>query len=163
MVDDDRPATRHQCASVLSPESPLRADTDVSRAAFPHTGQVERGGQGGLWWLAAGVCGTASVAGLVADLAQGSTASALLSGLDGFSCAIAVGYSVIAAALRVRDPHNRFAVVLLLAAASRAMFVLSRAWSLDGAPLFGISVFAVVDQPLEALLRERLRVSGRCT
>ena len=31
----------------------------------------------------------------------------------------------------------------------------ARAWALDGQPLFGISVFAVVDRPLEVLLRER--------
>jgi hypothetical protein len=31
----------------------------------------------------------------------------------------------------------------------------ARAWSLDGVPLLGISVFAVVDRPLETLLRER--------
>jgi hypothetical protein len=37
----------------------------------------------------------------------------------------------------------------------RHALLTARAWSLDGAPLFGISVFAVVDQPLEALLRER--------
>ena len=31
----------------------------------------------------------------------------------------------------------------------------ARAWALDGQPLFGISVFAVVDRPLEVLLGER--------
>jgi hypothetical protein len=31
----------------------------------------------------------------------------------------------------------------------------ARAWSLDGRPLFGISVFAVLDMPLEDLLRKR--------
>jgi hypothetical protein len=31
----------------------------------------------------------------------------------------------------------------------------ARAWSLDGRPLFGISVFAVLDTPLEELLRDR--------
>jgi hypothetical protein len=31
----------------------------------------------------------------------------------------------------------------------------ARAWSLDGQPLFGISVFAVIDMPLEDLLRKR--------
>lgn len=31
----------------------------------------------------------------------------------------------------------------------------ARAWSLDGRPLLGISVFAVLDVPLETLLRER--------
>ncbi len=31
----------------------------------------------------------------------------------------------------------------------------ARAWSLGGVPLLGISVFAVVDRPLEALLRDR--------
>lgn len=31
----------------------------------------------------------------------------------------------------------------------------ARAWSLDGHPLLGISVFAVLDRPLEILLRER--------
>ena len=31
----------------------------------------------------------------------------------------------------------------------------ARAWSLDGDPLLGISVFAVVDRPLDVLLRER--------
>ena len=31
----------------------------------------------------------------------------------------------------------------------------ARAWSLDGRPLLGISVFAVLDAPLEELLRER--------
>jgi len=31
----------------------------------------------------------------------------------------------------------------------------ARAWPLDGVPLLGISVFAVVDRPLETLLRER--------
>jgi hypothetical protein len=30
-----------------------------------------------------------------------------------------------------------------------------RAWSLDGRPLLGISVFAVLDMPLEELLRQR--------
>lgn len=31
----------------------------------------------------------------------------------------------------------------------------ARAWSLDGQPLLGISVFAVLDLPLDALLRRR--------
>jgi hypothetical protein len=31
----------------------------------------------------------------------------------------------------------------------------ARAWSLDGRPLLGISVFAVLDMPLEELLRQR--------
>lgn len=31
----------------------------------------------------------------------------------------------------------------------------ARAWSLDGRPLLGISVFAVLDAPLEELLRQR--------
>jgi hypothetical protein len=31
----------------------------------------------------------------------------------------------------------------------------ARAWSLDGQPLLGISVFAVLDMPLEDLLRKR--------
>lgn len=31
----------------------------------------------------------------------------------------------------------------------------ARAWSLDGHPLLGISVFAAVDRPLDVLLRER--------
>ena len=31
----------------------------------------------------------------------------------------------------------------------------ARAWSLDGHPLLGISVFAVLDRPLEVLLRQR--------
>ena len=31
----------------------------------------------------------------------------------------------------------------------------ARAWSLDGKPLLGISVFAVLDDPLDVLLRER--------
>lgn len=31
----------------------------------------------------------------------------------------------------------------------------ARAWSLDGHPLLGISVFAVLDRPLEILLRDR--------
>lgn len=31
----------------------------------------------------------------------------------------------------------------------------ARAWSLDGHPLLGISVFAVLDQPLDDLLRRR--------
>jgi hypothetical protein len=31
----------------------------------------------------------------------------------------------------------------------------ARAWSLDGQPLLGISVFAVIDGPLEDLLRQR--------
>lgn len=31
----------------------------------------------------------------------------------------------------------------------------ARAWSLDGQPLLGISVFAVLDRPLDELLRER--------
>ncbi|HEU5421253.1 MAG TPA: hypothetical protein VFV41_26445 [Streptosporangiaceae bacterium] len=31
----------------------------------------------------------------------------------------------------------------------------ARAWSLDGVPLLGISVFAVLDMPLEILLRRR--------
>lgn len=31
----------------------------------------------------------------------------------------------------------------------------ARAWSLDGAPLFGISVFAVLDRSLETLLSQR--------
>jgi len=31
----------------------------------------------------------------------------------------------------------------------------ARAWSLDGRPLLGISVFAVLDMPLEKLLRQR--------
>jgi hypothetical protein len=31
----------------------------------------------------------------------------------------------------------------------------ARAWSLDGEPLLGISVFAVLDVPLDTLLRER--------
>lgn len=31
----------------------------------------------------------------------------------------------------------------------------ARAWSLDGEPLLGISVFAVLDMPLEELLRRR--------
>jgi hypothetical protein len=31
----------------------------------------------------------------------------------------------------------------------------ARAWSLDGQPLLGISVFAVLDMPLEELLRQR--------
>jgi hypothetical protein len=31
----------------------------------------------------------------------------------------------------------------------------ARAWSLDGQPLLGISVFAVLDMPLEDLLRQR--------
>lgn len=31
----------------------------------------------------------------------------------------------------------------------------ARAWSLDGRPLLGISVFAVLDVPLEELLRQR--------
>src|SRR5882762_3654143 len=31
----------------------------------------------------------------------------------------------------------------------------ARAWSLDGQPLFGISVFAVLDTSLEDLLRQR--------
>ena len=31
----------------------------------------------------------------------------------------------------------------------------ARAWSLDGVPLLGVSVFAVLDRPLEALLRDR--------
>jgi hypothetical protein len=31
----------------------------------------------------------------------------------------------------------------------------ARAWSLDGRPLLGISVFAVIDVPLEELLRQR--------
>ena len=31
----------------------------------------------------------------------------------------------------------------------------ARAWSLDGRPLLGISVFAVLDMPLEKLLRRR--------
>ena len=31
----------------------------------------------------------------------------------------------------------------------------ARAWALDGKPLFGISVFAVLDMPLDALLRRR--------
>lgn len=31
----------------------------------------------------------------------------------------------------------------------------ARAWSLDGEPLVGISVFAVLDVPWETLLRER--------
>jgi hypothetical protein len=31
----------------------------------------------------------------------------------------------------------------------------ARAWSLDGLPLLGISVFAVLDMPLEVLLRRR--------
>lgn len=33
----------------------------------------------------------------------------------------------------------------------------ARAWSLNGAPLVGISVFAVLDGPLERLLRVRFR------
>lgn len=32
----------------------------------------------------------------------------------------------------------------------------ARAWSLDGRPLYGISVFAVLDMPLDDLLRQRL-------
>ncbi|MFY9930787.1 MAG: hypothetical protein WAK82_22575, partial [Streptosporangiaceae bacterium] len=31
----------------------------------------------------------------------------------------------------------------------------ARAWALDGQPLFGISVFAVLDMPLDDLLRRR--------
>lgn len=31
----------------------------------------------------------------------------------------------------------------------------ARAWSLDGRPLLGVSVFAVLDAPLEELLRQR--------
>jgi hypothetical protein len=37
----------------------------------------------------------------------------------------------------------------------------ARAWALDGSPLFGISVFAAVDRPLDALLRDRFRTFRR--
>jgi hypothetical protein len=36
----------------------------------------------------------------------------------------------------------------------------ARAWSLDGQPLFGISVFAVLGMPLDDLLRQRLANFG---
>lgn len=37
----------------------------------------------------------------------------------------------------------------------------ARAWALDNAPLFGISVFAVVDRPLDDLLRDRFTTFRR--
>lgn len=37
----------------------------------------------------------------------------------------------------------------------------ARAWALDGSPLFGISVFAVVDRPLDVLLRDRFSTFRR--
>ncbi len=37
----------------------------------------------------------------------------------------------------------------------------ARAWALDNTPLFGISVFAVVDRPLDALLRDRFTTFRR--
>src|ERR1700683_4992661 len=36
----------------------------------------------------------------------------------------------------------------------------ARAWSLDGQPLLGISVFAVLGEPLDALLRRRFTTSS---
>lgn len=37
----------------------------------------------------------------------------------------------------------------------------ARAWALDDSPLFGISVFAVVERPLDALLRDRFSTFRR--
>lgn len=37
----------------------------------------------------------------------------------------------------------------------------ARAWALDNSPLVGISVFAVVDRPLDALLRDRFTTFRR--
>ncbi len=37
----------------------------------------------------------------------------------------------------------------------------ARAWALDASPLFGISVFAVVDRPLDDLLRDRFTTFRR--
>ncbi|MDT7549927.1 MAG: hypothetical protein QOE84_2321 [Actinomycetota bacterium] len=120
-------------ASVLAPDLVLRASTDAARASWPHTVRVERRERGaGGFWAAAMLCTSTCLVGVLMLVAHGSSASELARGLVGFSCAIAIGYSVIAAALRTRDPRSRFAVVLLVVAVSRAGLVISTAGAAEG-------------------------------
>jgi signal transduction histidine kinase len=56
----------------------------------------------------------------------------VVGGLVGFSSAIALGYTVVGAALHSRDPGNRLAVVLLAIGTSRAAYVAATAWADDG-------------------------------